>query len=176
MTRSERLTKVALFAALTAVGAQVSIPIGEVPITLQVLFVLLSGLLLDPKSALLSQIFYLFLGALGFPVFAGFKGGFAHLYGPTAGYLWAFPLSAFLVSYLCFGKRGYLFKVLVALSGVGLIYLLGWFRLGIFLNGNFFKAFQIGVLPFVGIDIVKALVAVAVAEKVIVFVMARQKT
>lgn len=176
MVRAERLTKVALFASLTAVGAQVSLPIGEVPITLQVLFVLLTGFLLKPDLALLSQLLYLFLGALGFPVFAGFRGGIAHLYGPTAGYLWAFPLASFVVSYFCYNRSGYVIKALSALGGIALIYLLGWVRLGLFFNGNFIKAFQVGVLPFIGIDVLKAMIAVAIAEKVMVFVGAKQRT
>lgn len=166
--KSRDITYVALFTALTALGAQISIPIGEVPITLQVLFVLLSGMMLSPKLAFLSQFFYLLLGAIGFPVFAGLKGGMAHLYGPTAGYLWGFPLSALFVSYLFARSEGYGRKLISAMSGVGIIYFLGWLRLGFFLNGDFFSAIKIGVLPFVGIDILKAIIAVGVAEKVLV--------
>ncbi len=163
------ITRIALFTALTALGAQIAIPIGEVPITLQVLFVLLSGMMLPPKHAFLSQLFYLLLGAVGFPVFAGFKGGVAHLYGPTAGYLWAFPLSALLVSYLFARGGNYVLKMISALSGVGVIYFGGWLRLGLFLNGDFFSALKMGVLPFIGVDLLKAVIAVGIAEKVIVF-------
>ncbi|NLY84989.1 MAG: biotin transporter BioY, partial [Tissierellia bacterium] len=56
------MTLVAMFAALTSIGAFISIPIGEVPITLQTLFVLLSGLILGPKLGALSQLIYLILG------------------------------------------------------------------------------------------------------------------
>lgn len=169
------ITKIALFASLTAVGAQVSIPIGAVPVTLQVLFVLLSGMLLEPKLAMLSQLLYLFMGALGLPVFAGLKGGVAHLYGPTAGYLWSFPIASMLVSFLCLNKGGYLRKFLLSLVGVGVIYLLGWLRLALFMHGNFYKAFQVGVLPFIGVDMAKAILAVVIAERVRVFVAVREK-
>lgn len=175
MSSSKNITKIALFASLTAVGAQISIPIGTVPVTLQVLFVLLSGMLLEPKLAMLSQLLYLFMGALGLPVFAGFKGGIAHLYGPTAGYLWSFPIASMLVSILCFNKEGYLRKFLLSLTGVGVIYFLGWLRLGLFMHGNFYKAFQVGVLPFIGIDVAKATLATVVAERVRVFIAVKQK-
>ncbi|KUK16848.1 biotin transporter BioY, partial [Thermococcus sibiricus] len=93
---AREITYAALFAALTAVGAQIAIPLGTVPITLQVLFVLLSGLILGAKLGFLSQIVYLFMGAIGLPVFANFSGGLAYIYGPTGGYLISFPLAAFL--------------------------------------------------------------------------------
>ncbi|MCK9444791.1 MAG: biotin transporter BioY, partial [Tissierellaceae bacterium] len=56
---TKEMTYVSLFAGLTAVGAFISIPLGEVPITLQTLFVLLSGLILGPKLGFLSQLVYL---------------------------------------------------------------------------------------------------------------------
>jgi len=61
------------------------------------LFVFLSGFLLGPVEAMTSMLLYLTLGAVGLPVFANFSGGIAHLVGPTSGYLWAFPISAFLL-------------------------------------------------------------------------------
>jgi len=156
-----------LFAALTAVGAQVSIPIGPVPITLQVLFVLLSGLILGPRLGFLSQAVYLVAGAIGLPVFAGFSGGFAYLYGPTGGYLLAFPLAAFVVGWIAPESGEKVSRMLAAsLLGVLVIYLLGWLRLGLFLGGDFGKALALGVLPFVPVDVVKAVVSVAVAKSV----------
>ncbi|WP_448374599.1 biotin transporter BioY [Fervidobacterium sp.] len=155
------VTYVALFASLTAVGAQISIPIGSVPITLQMFFVFLSGLLLSPFEALLSMLLYILLGGIGLPVFANFSGGISHLVGPTAGYLWAFPLSAFLLSFLR-KKIGFVFSGVLSLTTV---YCLGWFVLGIYLN-NFQKAFMVGVLPFVLIDTIKLVIAYFVAAKV----------
>ncbi|MCS7233225.1 MAG: biotin transporter BioY [Synergistetes bacterium] len=175
MSKVESITKVALFSSLTAIGAQICIPIGTVPITLQVLFVLLSGMLLTPRLALFSQLVYLLMGALGLPVFAGFKGGVAHLYGPTAGYLWSFPIASMLVSVLGSGKKGYLKRFFSSFLGLGMIYLLGWWRLALFMNGDFYRAFQVGVLPFIGVDIAKAVLAVVIAERLRVLVTARQK-
>ena len=72
----------ALFAALLAVGAFLSIPIGPVPIVLQNFFVLLTGLLLGSRWAAASVAVYLLAGACGLPVFAGGTGGLGHLIGP----------------------------------------------------------------------------------------------
>src|SRR4030066_1601664 len=97
-----------LMAALTAVGAYIHIPIGPVPIVLSTLFVILSGLLLGSRWGLASMGLYLLVGAIGMPVFAGGKGGFAHFLGPTGGYLFGFALSAWLTGFVSERSRGFL--------------------------------------------------------------------
>lgn len=155
------LTLVALFAVLTAVGAQIAIPVGSVPITLQMFFVFLAGFILKPIHALLSMTVYISLGAIGIPVFANFSAGIQHLVGPTAGYLWAFPLSAFIVSLL---KRTN--AIMAGLIGLSVVYLLGWLVLGMHI-GNFAKAFFVGVVPFIILDLVKMILSLIVSEKLI---------
>ena len=155
-----------LFAALTAVGAQISIPIGPVPITLQVFLVLLSGLVLGARLGFLSQLVYVIMGAVGMPVFANLQGGFAVLYGPTGGYIAAFPIAAFLAGYLTEKSGGKTGMVAGSLAGIGAIYLLGWLRLGLFLGGDFYRAFLLGVLPFIPVDVIKAALAVLIAGRV----------
>src|SRR4030066_1766493 len=71
-----------LMAALTAVGAYIYVPLGPVPIVLSTLFVILSGLLLGSRWGPASMALYLLVGAIGIPVFAGGRGGFAHRTGP----------------------------------------------------------------------------------------------
>jgi biotin transport system substrate-specific component len=163
---SREVAYAALFIALTAVGAWIEVPIGPVPVTLQVLMVLLAGLLLGARLGFVTILLYVLAGAVGFPVFSGFSGGFAHLYGPSGGYIIAFPPAAYVAG--LFAERwedirGYLLGSLLAIS---LIYLLGWLRLGFFMAGDFRKAFELGVLPFVPFDILKAAVAVGVAKRV----------
>ena len=78
----------ALFAALIVVFAQVQIPLpGLVPISLATFAVMMAGLLLGWKYGLLAVAVYVLLGAVGVPVFAGFKGGLGALTGPTGGYI-----------------------------------------------------------------------------------------
>jgi len=155
-----------LFVALTAVSAQVQIPLGPVPFTLQVLVVLLSGLILGPKLGFVSQTLYVLAGAIGFPVFAGFTGGFVHLYGPTGGYLLAFPVAALVAGVFSKGWENPVMWAAGSLLGLGVIYLLGWLRLGLYLGGDFGKAFAVGVLPFVPLDVAKAFLAVGIARAV----------
>ena len=72
-------------AAVTAVAAQIAIPIFPVPFTLQVLAVILSGLLLGSRYGALAQAIYVLVGAVGAPVFAEFSSGLGRVLGPTGG-------------------------------------------------------------------------------------------
>ena len=84
----------ALFAAFTAAGAFIAIPIGPVPIVLQNLFAVLAGLILGSLMGSASVALYLLAGILGLPVFAGGTGGIARFAGPTGGYLPGYLLAA----------------------------------------------------------------------------------
>ncbi|MFK2826105.1 biotin transporter BioY [Bacillus sp. B190/17] len=87
----------ALFAALMAVGANVSsfLMIGGVPVTLQLMFAMIAGGLLGSRLGALSMTAYLFIGLAGAPVFAQFKGGPASLLSPTFGFILSFILVAY---------------------------------------------------------------------------------
>ncbi len=88
------MTRVALMAAVTAVAAQIAVPIPPVPFTLQVLAVILSGLLLGPRYGALAQAIYVLVGAVGVPVFAEFSGCMGVVLGPSGGYLVSYPIAA----------------------------------------------------------------------------------
>lgn len=100
MTSTKNLTYIAIGAALIAALSQISLSLGPVPFTLQTLAIGLVASLYKPREALLSVLTYLTLGAIGLPVFAGFSGGFASLFSPTAGFLWGFLLFTGLTSSL----------------------------------------------------------------------------
>lgn len=93
----------ALFASLTATGAYIRIPMYPVPITLQTLFVVLSGVFLGSPYGPISQLLYLGIGLIGFPVFAE-GGGPAYIFKPTFGYLLGFPLGSFLSARILYGR------------------------------------------------------------------------
>lgn len=162
---------VGVFAALTAVLSQLSIPIGPVPISCSLVAVYLSGLLLPVKSAVCSQLVYLLLGIAGVPVFAGFQAGAARLAGPTGGYLLVYPVVALLVS-LCMRRfdrtlrQKPLTKRAAALTGILLLalaicYLCGtaWFT--IFSGSSFSSALALTALPFLAGDLAKIALCVA---------------
>ena len=97
----------ALFAALTAAVAwfKIPLPFTPVPITLQTLVVLLSGAMLGAYYGALSMIIYLSLGVIGLPVFAGGSSGIGVLFGPTGGYLFSYPIAAFVIGKMLENKK-----------------------------------------------------------------------
>ncbi len=91
---------IALFTALIAVLAQISIPLpGGVPLTLQTFAVPLAGLVLGSKRGTMASLIYVLLGAVGVPVFAGFSGGLGIVLGMTGGFIVSFPIMAFLAGF-----------------------------------------------------------------------------
>ncbi|MCU0414932.1 MAG: biotin transporter BioY [Ignavibacteriaceae bacterium] len=109
--KESELFWVVSFSILTAISAQISIPIKPVPFTLQTMVVLLAGAFLGAKNGAYSQLLYIALGAIGLPVFAQTADGtmgFARLIGPTGGYLLAFPVAAYLVGLLTEKNQKYL--------------------------------------------------------------------
>jgi biotin transport system substrate-specific component len=146
---TRELTYAALFTALIAGGAFVTIPIGTVPFTLQVLFVLLAGMLLGPRLAMLSVLAYLALGLVA-PVYAGGTSGLGVLLGPTGGYLWGFVLAALATGAVSAHGRASLARFIAAgLLGVAPIYALGAVWLAVQLHIAIGAAFATGVAPFV---------------------------
>ena len=96
--KTSTLTSIALMAAVTVIMAQIAIPMpAGVPMTLQTLAVTLAGVILGAKGGAISMLIYLLLGAVGLPVFSGFRGGLAMLVGPTGGFLISFPIMAFII-------------------------------------------------------------------------------
>ena len=173
--RAAVITRVALMAALTAVGAQLTIPVSPVPFTLQVPVVVLSGLLLGPRYGALSQVVYLVMGAIGLPVFAGFSATDA-LFGPTGGYLLSYPFAAAAAGLAAGAMIGVTRRRAIAagtisgLAALAVIYALGVTWLGVYLSLPPVVALAQGFLPFIFFDIIKvvlaALVAAAVAPQV----------
>ena len=152
------------FALLTALAAQIRIPLPftPVPLTLQVFVVILAGYSLAPAASAASLGLYLGLGALGLPAFAGFAGGPAVLTGATAGYLWSYPAAALVVSLMAGRSSRPARRVLAGLAGLALIHLAG--ALGVWAvaapaQPSLRTVLTWSLLPFLGPDVVKVLVA-----------------
>ena len=170
------MTRVALMAAFTAVAAQIAIPLEPVPFTLQVLAVVLTGLLLGPRYGALAMAIYLLVGAVGIPVFSGFRGGLGILLGDTGGYLLAYPLAAALAGVAAGAvanaprRRALIVGFLWGSLALAVIYALGAAWLMVLAGLSPGAALVAGVLPFVVFDLIKVglanLVAVAVAPAI----------
>ncbi len=161
------ISRSALFAALIAGGAFVAIPLGPVPFTLQVFAVLLAGMVLGPRLGALAVITYLCLGLLA-PVYAGGASGLGTLLGPTGGYLLAFVPAVVLTGYVATrGVPSMPRLVTAGMLGLVPIYAIGATWLGVHLGLSAGAAVSVGVLPFVAMDVVKVLLAAAVARSLV---------
>ena len=96
-SRIYEMTLIALFTTLTIIGTQITIPLAFVPITMQTMFVLCSGMLLGSVKGMLSQLLYIALGLIGFPIFAGGKGGPQMILAVSFGYLIGFVVAPLAV-------------------------------------------------------------------------------
>jgi biotin transport system substrate-specific component len=156
-----------LFAALISAGAVFSIPLPPPlpPVTLAVFFALLAGLVAGPLCGTAAVALYLFLGALGLPVFANGTGGLGHLAGPTGGFLLGY-LAAALVAGLLVDRRAWGFgrAFFGAIAGLLVLYAIGlpWFRMALTVRSerplSMIAATMI-MLPYFAGDLVKALAA-----------------
>ncbi len=151
------------FSLLTALTAQLVIPIGPVPITGQTFAVLLTGALLGSRLGAMAMIAYLVEGASGLPFFYGGTGGILHLLGPTGGYLVAFPAAAFITG--AFAEHGWDKRFLTAIAamtiGSVLIILSGWAWFALSTHTSATVAFVNTVAKFIPGEIVKVLLAAA---------------
>ncbi len=164
LTRS--LVLAALFAALTAVCSQIQIPLPYIPINLALFAVHLSGALLGPKWGALSMAAYALLGAVGVPVFVGFKSGPAALFGKTGGYILGYVLCALTVGLLTrrFGFR--LRSLCLSMAvGVAVCYLFGTIWFMVLTGMNLMTSLAYCVIPFLPGDAVKILLAALLARR-----------
>jgi biotin transport system substrate-specific component len=162
------ISLIALFAALTAVGAYIwfPLPISPVPITLQTLFVYLAGIILGSRLASLSQVLYICLGVVGLPVFSGGKAGLGVLLGPTGGYLIGFIIAGYVIGKMVESKNkcGYVWILISLIVGTAVIYVLGVIQLSVWMNIGLDKAVFLGTLPFLVGDALKIAVALYVGN------------
>jgi biotin transport system substrate-specific component len=152
------------FSLLTALSAQIVIPIGPVPITGQTFAVLLTGALLGSRLGAMAMIAYLVEGVSGLPFFAGGMAGLPHLLGPTGGYLIAFPAAAYITG--AFAEQGWdrHFFTAAAAMAIGSIVIIGcgWLWFSYLTHTSPLIVLQITVLKFIPGDIIKISLAAAV--------------
>jgi biotin transport system substrate-specific component len=155
--------------AFVAVCAHISLPLffTPVPLTLQPFAVLVLGLLLSPRLGAATLAVYLTEGALGLPVFAPgplMAGGIVHLFGPTGGYLLAYPLAAPLISSLYRrSHRGFGAALLSAAAGNLLILSCGAAWLAALTHAPAQLVLTQSVVPFLPGDALKVAAAAAIA-------------
>ena len=151
-----------ILAALLAVSAWVTIPLGPVPFTLQTMVLAVIPAALDRKTGCLAIGCYLLLGALGMPVFSGFGSGVAAIAGPTGGFLWGFLLGelAATTAFDAIGDRMPLFARTLAADAIllAISYACGTVQLMVVAQLDVAGALALAVLPFVLPDAIKLVV------------------
>ena len=155
------MTRCALFAALMAICAWLAVPMGQVTFSMQSFAVLLALGTLGGKRGSIAVAVYLALGALGLPVFTGFRGGIGVLLGPTGGYLWGFFAGA-LVYWLLQNKlRDWLNMAAV----MAVCYACGALWYGIAYGGDFWAVTALCVIPYLLPDALKLALALILGRR-----------
>ena len=152
-----------LFTAIICILAIITIPIGQVPITLALLGVFLTAAILPPIWATASTLVYILIGVVGVPVFSGFGAGVGVLLGPTGGYLMAYPLMALAIPGLLKLFKSHWYGYWVGMIAALLLYYglaTCWFCK--VTGTGFIAALAICVFPFIPFDLAKAAAAFGV--------------
>ena len=171
-----RVLAVVLGAVLVAIAAQVAVPLPgtPVPMTLQPMAVLLVGGLLGPELGAISMVLYLAMGAAGLPVFTPTVPlpGITRLFGPTGGYLLAYPVAAWAVAAVAREGSSVWRVACGVLAGLVLIHLGGLAQLAI-LTGSISGAARLATWPFLLGDLLKLVILVPVLAKLTPTIRAR---
>lgn len=145
--------------------AQIKIDIGYVPITLQTFGVYIIALLLQPKYSFLVTFLYIFMGAIGLPVFSGMSGGLGALLSYNGGYIFSFPIMAIIISLLGYDKS-IIQKILACIIGTIICYMIGtaWFMY--IMKMDLMSSLMMCVIPFLFVDGIKIIISVLLTQKI----------
>lgn len=166
--KTKELTTIALMTAIICILAPLSIPIpfSPVPLTLCTFALYLSAYILKPTQAIAATVLYLFIGAIGVPVFSGFTAGFGKFAGPGGGYLIGY---IFLVAISSYFVRKFpaspKLQMIGTLLATIVTYAIGTFWLARITNASFIATLPMGALVFIPLDIVKIILACVVGRK-----------
>jgi biotin transport system substrate-specific component len=157
-----------VFVVLLSISALIRIPLPftPVPVTMQTFVVFLSGVLLGPVVGMVAILSYMTLGFIGVPLFTNAGSGWLYFFGPTGGYLTGFILASGLSGFLYrrLKSRNIFSLSVVMMAGIPVIYFCGGLWLSLGYHWSLKEILALGVLPFIGPDIVKVFCAAALAQ------------
>lgn len=164
--KTRDLVLCALMAAVICVCSMISVPIGEVSITIAVLGVLLTAVMLGWKRGFAATLVFILLGAVGLPVFSNMNGGIGVLAGPTGGYIYSYLIMALIAGFTA-DKTAKLSKKPLAVAlvfaacivSVAVCYALGTIQFMAVMKRGFADTLAVCVLPFIPFDIIKSVIA-----------------
>lgn len=158
---TKKLTKIGVMTAIICISAPISIavPFSPVPITLGTFALYLSLYILSHKESITATFVYLFLGAVGLPVFSGYSGGFNRFFSAGGGYLVGYIFLTLIGGYFVNKYTNPIIQILGCFLGTIVTYLIGTFWLAKILEMDFFATIPAGVLVYLPLDIVKMILA-----------------
>ncbi|MEI3598055.1 MULTISPECIES: biotin transporter BioY [unclassified Oceanobacillus] len=161
------LLNCSIFASITAILAQIEIPLPLIPISGQTLAVGIAATILGSRQGALAMICYAAIGGIGLPVFAGFAGGPQVLVGPSGGYIFGFIAAAYVTGLILEKTKFSITMALVAnIAGMFVTLLFGTLQLKIVLDLGWNAALIAGVYPFLVVGFIKAYLASLIGIKV----------
>lgn len=168
--KTKEITLVALMLAMLIICSQIAIPIGVVPITLQTFAVLLLGLILRPRLAVLTTFLYAGMGLVGLPVFSGASGGPQMIMAPSFGFILGFIPSAWIVSVMSRQTKHsqLIHNIFACLAGTIMTFVFGVIYFIIIMNGirqmnmSTLEILGLTVIPFIPGAILKMVLALSV--------------
>lgn len=166
----KNMTRIALMVCMITICSWLTIPVA-VPFTMQTFAVFCTMLVLGGRNGLTTIILYVFMGCMGLPVFSGFRGGIAHIVGPTGGYIIGFVfMAAFYLLFEPLIRKCSKLRLPVLAGGLLLCYLTGtvWFKVVYGMQGTSYSVamvISICVLPYVIPDLIKLALAWIVSNE-----------
>ena len=158
---------IGVLTAVTCILAPLSIPIGDVPISLTNLVIYFGLYILGTRRETVSYIVYLLIGLVGVPVFSGFTAGPAKMFGPTGGYLIGFiPMAVIAGIFIEKSGRKLVLGMIGMILGTIVCYLFGTGWLAYQAGMTFYQALAAGVLPFIVGDLVKMVICAVVGPQI----------
>lgn len=157
------------------IGAQISIPLpGMVPISLQTMAIYILAMLFEKKQAFMIALIYVVMGAIGLPVFSGMSGGASHLLGPAGGFIFSFPVMAYIISALCHSSENYVRYFLAMIVGTLVCYLIGTAYFMGSTKAPLITALMSCVIPFIPGDLIKMITCTLITSRLKVINFAKK--
>lgn len=163
---TKEIVYIGMFAAILAILSQISLPMPSgVPITLQTFAVALTGFVLAWKRGTVSTLVYILLGAVGVPVFAGFRGGLQVLVSHTGGFIWGFIVMTLLCG-IGIMKKDKIVGILLGLIGLTILHIFGTIQFTIVMKMGFGESFLLVSAPYLIKDVLSVIFAYIIGSQI----------
>ena len=157
---------IAIFTAIIAALAQISVPTPYgISMTMQTFAIPLAGIVAGAKRGAIATLIYIFLGAIGIPVFAGFTGGMGIVFGMSGGFILSFPVLA-LIAGIAESKNNKVWLVSGLFIGAVINFLCGMIWFSVVTSSNLRTAFMLSALPFIPTEIIKIVLVIVLGRQI----------